>query len=128
MRLSGASQELRGRRHEKLWRPSAILLAPLLTLCGQVALSQSPIESRPLLLSEAVRYALEHSPSITSAKSAVTSAQAQKLAAVAALLPSLSLTEEPQIFTPLLPPEAALSVASWSRVATVTMPTWPLPT
>jgi outer membrane protein TolC len=79
-----------------------ILLASLFALCCQAAQPQGPIEPQPLLLSQALRYSLEHSPSLASAKSSVTSAQAQKLAAVAALLPSLSVTEEPQIFTPLV--------------------------
>lgn len=79
-----------------------IFFALSLALCYRVARPQSPIERGPVLLSQALRYALEHSPSVTLAKSSITSAQAQKLAAVAALLPSLSLTEEPQIFTPVV--------------------------
>ena len=89
-----ASQNMR-------WLPE-ILLTLILAFWWQVAHPQSLIEKGPLLLSQALGYALEHSPSITSAKSSVTGAQAQKLAAVAALLPNLSVTGEPQIFTPLV--------------------------
>lgn len=60
-----------------------------------------PPMQRPLQFSQALHYALEHSPVITSAKSNLSEAEAQKLAAVAALLPTLSLTEAPEIFTPI---------------------------
>jgi outer membrane protein TolC len=73
----------------------------LLAACCFCLTCHTAMAAQPLLLSQALRYALQHSPSITSAKSSITSAQAQKLAAIAALLPRISLTEEPQIFTPV---------------------------
>lgn len=65
-----------------------IVLAVLLALYGQAGRPDSPPERSPLLLSQALRYALEHSPSVTSAKSSITSAQAQKLAAVELFCPA----------------------------------------
>jgi len=82
------------------------LLGLLLTLLvavtryhgAAIAASSRP----PLLLSQALHYALDHSPSIISSKSSITDAQGAKLGAVAALLPKLSLTESSEVFTPLV--------------------------
>jgi outer membrane protein TolC len=80
-----------------------ILPACLLGLCCQETGAQNAADQAPLLFAQAVHFALDHAPTITSARSAVSSAEAQKLAAVAAFLPTLSLSDQPEIFNPVIP-------------------------
>ena len=65
--------------------------------------AQTAVDSRPIELAQTVHFALDHAPSLTIARSTVSSAESQKLAAIAAFLPSLVLTDQPEIFTPVTP-------------------------
>lgn len=80
-----------------------VRLAPgfLVGMGCQALSAQNAVDPSPLQFSQAVRLTLDHAPSLTSARSTVSTAEAQKLAAIAAFLPSLSLGEQPDIFTPV---------------------------
>ena len=82
-----------------------VTIAPVWLAVGSCpSLSAQPaLDSGPLDLAQAVHYALDHAPTLTVAHASVDSAAAQKLGAVAAFLPSLSLTDQPESFTPVTP-------------------------
>ena len=69
----------------------------------QEARAQTAAHSQPLEFAQAVHFALDHAPSLTTAQANVSSAEAQKLASIAAFLPNLSLTDQSEIFTPVTP-------------------------
>lgn len=55
-----------------------------------------------MTFAQVLRFSLDHAPLIITAQSGVSSAEAQKLASVAAFLPTLSINEEPAKFRPLI--------------------------
>jgi outer membrane protein TolC len=57
----------------------------------------------PWLFAQALRFTLDHSPVLNSARAGVSTAEAQKLGSVAAFLPSLTLGNQMQSFTPVIP-------------------------
>src|SRR4051794_27715627 len=81
----------------------AIVYACLAGMGCTDLLAQDDLGHAPLPFSRALRYTLDHAPSLTSARSMVTAAEAQKLAAVSAFLPNLTVTGQPESFTPVQP-------------------------
>jgi outer membrane protein TolC len=67
------------------------------------AIAQSAMDSDNLSFAQVVRTTLEQAPSLTAARSVISMAEAQKLGAVAAFLPTLSLSDQTSAFTPVVP-------------------------
>lgn len=63
--------------------------------------SAEPMATTPLTLNEALKITLDNAQPVTTARATIANAQAQHLGAIAAFLPSLSLSDQDQYYRPL---------------------------